>query len=368
MVNLEGGGSYDVRIGTGLLDTLGTQMAAVPVCAAARRVALVTDSNVGPLYAVRAKASLVAAGFSVSEITLPAGEATKSPEVLSELWQAFAQLGLTRADCVVALGGGVVGDVAGFAAATYMRGIPVVQVPTTLLAAVDASVGGKTAVNLPQGKNLAGAFHQPAYVMCDVDSLTTLPEIQWRCGLGEVVKTALITDDESLFWLDGNAEDLRDVSAAVDAPELVMEMIARAVVAKADVVGRDPTETRGLREVLNYGHTLAHAWEREAGLGNVGHGIAVAQGMRLAARLSVRLCGLDVGVLEAQNALLDTLGLPVQKMEGVDVTSLLAAMQKDKKNRSGEVRMVLLRDVGDVVVQPVPLATIRLALSREFDI
>ena len=158
------------------------------------------------------------------------------------------------------------------------------------------------------------------------------------------------------------------MSAAVDAPELVMEMIARAVVAKADVVGRDPTETRGLREVLNYGHTLAHAWEREAGLGNVGHGIAVAQGMRLAARLSVRLCGLDVGVLEAQNALLDTLGLPAQKMEGVDVTSLLAAMQKDKKNRSGEVRMVLLRDVGDVVVQPVPLATIRLALSREFDI
>ena len=209
MVNLPDGGSYDVRIGTGLLDSLGDQLAAVPALAATRRIALITDANVGPLYLPQVKKSLVAAGFAVSEITLPAGETTKSAEVLFELWQAFAQLKLTRADCVVALGGGVVGDISGFAAATYMRGIPVVQVPTTLLSAVDASVGGKTAVNLPQGKNLAGAFHQPVYVACDLYALATLPAQEWVCGLGEVAKTALITDDDALFWLDANADVLK---------------------------------------------------------------------------------------------------------------------------------------------------------------
>ena len=366
VVNLADGTAYDVRIGTGLLDSLGPHMAALPALAEARRVALVSDANVGPLYASRAKASLASAGFAVSEITLPAGETTKSPEVLAELWQAFASLGLSRKDAVVAVGGGVVGDIAGFAAATYMRGIPVVQVPTTLLAAVDASVGGKTAVNLPQGKNLAGAFHQPSYVLCDVHMLASLPAEQWTSGLAEVAKTALITDDESLFWLDAHADALRSRECVVGEPALACEMIARAVVAKADVVGRDPHETTGVRAALNYGHTFAHAWEREAGLGTITHGWAVAQGMRLAARLSVELAGLDPGVEEAQNALLDALGLPKASLTGATADGLLAAMQLDKKNASGEVRMVLLRDVGEPYVQAVPVEKIREALAEVF--
>lgn len=366
MVNLADGTAYDVRIGTGILDSLGAHAAALPALAETRRVALVSDANTGPLYMAKAKASLAAAGFAASEITLPAGETTKSPEVLFELWQAFAGLGLGRKDAVVALGGGVVGDVAGFAAATYMRGIPVVQVPTTLLAAVDASVGGKTAVNLPQGKNLAGAFHQPAYVLCDVLTLASLPEEQWKSGLAEVAKTALITDDEELFWLDGHAGALASRTCVAEAPALACEMIARAVVAKADMVGRDPHETTGVRAALNYGHTLAHAWEREAGLGTVTHGWAVAQGMRLAARLSVELAGLDPGAEEAQNALLDALGLPLDAPSGVTAAGLLAAMQLDKKNAADEVRMVLLRDVGEPYVQAVPPARIRDAMAEVF--
>ncbi|MBR3257823.1 MAG: 3-dehydroquinate synthase, partial [Eggerthellaceae bacterium] len=338
VVNLNDGTSYDVRIGTGLLDALGAHLEALPALADTGRIALVTDSNVGPLYRPQVKRALMGSGFTVSEITLPAGEATKSPEVLAELWQAFAQLKLSRSDAVVALGGGVVGDVAGFAAATYMRGIPVVQVPTTLLAAVDASVGGKTAVNLPQGKNLVGAFHQPAYVACDLYALASLPPEEWTSGLAEVAKTALITDDESLFWLESHAETLRTKACVADDTATAMEMIARAVVAKADVVGQDPNETKGLRVALNYGHTLAHALEKVLGPGKISHGRAVAWGMRLAAALSVELAGLDPAIEEAQNTLLDELGLNLELLE-VSVADLISTMRLDKKNARGDIRM-----------------------------
>ena len=365
VVNLEDGTSYDVRIGTNLLDALGTHLAALPALAETKRIALVTDANVGPLYRPRAKAALLGSGFATGEITLPAGEATKSPEVLAELWQAFATLKLTRTDAVVALGGGVVGDVAGFAAATYMRGIPVVQVPTTLLAAVDSSVGGKTAVNLPQGKNLAGAFHQPAYVSCDLYTLASLAPEEWTNGLAEVAKTALITDDESLFWLEAHADALRTKACVVDDTAVCMEMIARAVVAKADIVGRDPRETKGLRVALNYGHTFAHALEQVAGPGNVAHGRAVAQGMRLAAALSVDLAGLDPAVADAQNTLLDELGLPLEQLE-VSAADLISAMKLDKKASGDAIRMVLLEDVGRVRVQAVPAKDIAAAIMATF--
>ncbi len=363
VVNLNDGTSYDVRIGTGILDALGTHLTALPALTETGRIALVTDSNVGPLYRPRAKAALMGSGFTVSEITLPAGEATKSPEVLAELWQAFAQLKLSRSDAVVALGGGVVGDVAGLAAATYMRGIPVVQVPTTLLAAVDASVGGKTAVNLPQGKNLVGAFHQPAYVSCDLYTLASLPPEEWTNGLAEVAKTALITDDESLFWLESHAETLRTKACVVDDTATAMEMIARAVVAKADVVGQDPNETKGLRVALNYGHTLAHALEKALGPERISHGRAVACGMRLAGALSVELAGLDPAIAEAQNTLLDELGLNLELLE-VSVADLISAMRLDKKNARGDIRMVLLEDVGRIRVQAVPEKTIAAAIMK----
>ncbi len=369
VVNLNDGTGYDVRIGAGLIDTLGEQMQALPALAKTTRVALVTDSNVAPLYLARTKASIERAGYAVSQITLPAGESTKSPEVLDELWQAFAQLRLTRHDAAVALGGGVVGDITGFASATYMRGIPFVQVPTTLLAAVDASVGGKTAVNLPAGKNLVGAFHQPSYVMCDVETLSTLPESEWRCGLAETVKTAFITSDEDVFWLGASADAVASAEGAAAAQAQVIEMIAHAVVAKANVVGQDPCEQTGVREALNYGHTFAHAWEKEAGLGTVSHGWAVAQGMRLAGQLSVELCGLDAGVLEEQTALLDRLGLPAEalrELADVSAAALIATMRLDKKNAGNDIRFVLLEDVGRTRSQAVPARTIHRAMTDVF--
>ncbi len=368
VVNLQDGSAYDVRIGTDLLDNLGYHLRSLHALSKANRLVVISDSNVGPLYLLRVKAALGRAGYSVSQITLPAGETTKSTEVLAELWEAFAQLKLTRHDAAIALGGGVVGDITGFAAATYMRGIPFVQVPTSLLAAVDASVGGKTAVNLPQGKNLVGAFHQPAYVACDVDALGTLPQEQWACGLAEVVKTALISGDDNLFWLEEHADEVREVAQVADHKEIVREMIARAVVAKADVVGQDPLETTGVREALNYGHTFGHALEKEAGLGTLTHGHAVAQGMRLAAWLSVKLCGLDEGVVAAQNELLDRLGLPAIDLSEFSGEAFVEAMSVDKKNVGGQIRFVLLEDVGRIKTMAVSADDIREGIRAVFGV
>ena len=219
-------------------------MRGVPVLADARQVLVITDANVGPLYLARAKASLAQAGYRVSDICVPAGEEAKSLTVLGEVLEAMAALALERDCVVVALGGGCVGDLAGFAAATYMRGVQVVQVPTTLLSMVDSSVGGKTGVNLSAGKNLVGAFKQPAFVCADTEVLATLPAREWACGCGEVAKTALIDGDEFFFWLSDQA------SAVVDRqPDAVSEAIARCAVFKADVVAQDKTESRGRARV-----------------------------------------------------------------------------------------------------------------------
>ena len=277
MVNIPGEDAYNVRVGAGVLDALGPSMRGVPTLADARQVLVITDANVGPLYLARAKASLAQAGYRVSDICVPAGEEAKSLTVLGEVLEAMAALALERDCVVVALGGGCVGDLAGFAAATYMRGVQVVQVPTTLLSMVDSSVGGKTGVNLSAGKNLVGAFKQPAFVCADTEVLATLPAREWACGCGEVAKTALIDGDEFFFWLSDQA------SAVVDRqPDAVSEAIARCVVFKADVVAQDKTESRGVRECLNYGHTLAHAIEKISGYGTYSHGHAVAEGMRFA--------------------------------------------------------------------------------------
>ena len=201
IVNIPGEEAYDVRIGTGVLDALGARMRGVPSLEQAERVLVVTDENVAPLYRDRARESLAAAGFRVPDIVVPAGEDTKSVEVAGEIWEAMAHLSLGRDCAVVALGGGVVGDLAGFAASTYMRGVTLVQVPTTLLSMVDSSVGGKTGVNLTAGKNLVGTFKQPAYVCADTGTLSTLPEREWACGCAEVAKSAVIDSDEFFFWL-----------------------------------------------------------------------------------------------------------------------------------------------------------------------
>lgn len=341
VVDIPGEAPYDVRIGPGALARLGAHMRALPTLARTERVLVVTDEEVAGLYRTDAKAALSEAGFRVSDIVVPAGEGSKSIEVLGEIWEAMAGIGLGRDCAVAALGGGVVGDLAGFAAAAYMRGVPVVQVPTTLLSMVDSSVGGKTGVNLAAGKNLVGAFKQPAYVCADTATLSTLPEREWTCGCAEIAKSAVIDSDEFFFWLVDSAPALaaRDEAATAEA-------IARSVVFKADVVAADKTESKGVRECLNYGHTLGHAVETLAGYGAFSHGAAVAEGMRFAARLAVALVDAPLDLVRAQDDLLDALGLPALDWSA-EPEDLLDAMKRDKKARGGWVRFVLPRDVGD---------------------
>ncbi len=352
MVNIPGEAPYAVRIGRGILDGIGDQAKRACGIAGAGRALVVTDSNVAPLYRDQVRASLAEAGLRASDIVIPAGEESKSVEVLGEVWEAMAQLGLGRDCVVVALGGGVVGDLAGFAGATYMRGVSVVQAPTSLLAMVDSSVGGKTAVNLEAGKNLVGAFRQPAHVCADVDALSTLPDREWRCGLAEVAKSSVIDSDDFFFWMADHAGDL----AAHDI-DAVAEAITRCVVFKAGVVAADKTESKGVRECLNYGHTLGHAIEKLAGYGTFTHGEGVAEGMRFAARMAVDLAGASPEFAEAQGDLLDALGLPALSWSA-EPEALLDAMKRDKKARGGRVRFVLPRDVGEWELVEVDDATI----------
>ena len=340
---------YDVRIGAGVLDDLGVRVRALGDFAHAL---ILTDANVGPLYLTRAKASLAAAGFKTSEITVPAGEETKCLAIAGEVWSAMAQLDLGRDSVVVALGGGVVGDLAGFVASTYMRGVRVVQAPTTLLAMVDSSVGGKTAVNLPEGKNLVGTFYQPRYVCADTSTLRTLDEREWHCGCAEVAKSSVIDSDDFFFWLSDNAQGLADRDETV-----VAEAVARCVVFKANVAARDKTESAGVRECLNYGHTLGHAIESVAGYGVFSHGAAVAEGMRFAGLIAQGELGASADFIEAQARMLDVLGCSALEWKAPP-EQLLEAMKRDKKTRGGTVRFVLPRDVGDWTVAPLDDATI----------
>ena len=340
VVNIPGEVSYDVRIGGDVRAKLGRHLRAIPEFAQTERALIMTDQNVAPLYLADVKAVLAEAGLRASDIAVPAGEDSKSIAVAAEVWEAMADLSLGRDCVVVALGGGVVGDLAGFAASTYMRGVPVVQVPTTLLAMVDSSVGGKTGVNLAAGKNLVGTFKQPRYVCADTATLATLDDREWACGCAEIAKSAVIDSDEFFFWLVDAAPAL----AAREA-DVVEEAIARSVVFKADVVAADKTESKGVRECLNYGHTLGHAVEMLAGYGTFSHGAAVAEGMRFAARMAVALVDAPIDLVQAQDALLDQLGLPSLDW-AADPAAMLAAMKRDKKARHGQVRFVLPRDVG----------------------
>ena len=356
-VALPTGANYAVRIGRGVLSTLGSDLVNAGVLNNASRVLVITDTNVAPLYLAACKASLAQAGFKVSDITVPAGEETKSLEIAGEIWEAMASLALGRDCAVVALGGGVVGDLAGFVASTYMRGVRVVQVPTTLLSMVDSSVGGKTAVNLAAGKNLVGTFHQPSFVCADVTTLATLDDREWRCGCAEIAKSSVIDSDDFFFWMVDNA----DAIAARDE-DVIAEAIARSVVFKANVVARDETESAGVRECLNYGHTLGHAIETVAGFGVFSHGAAVAEGMRFAMQLACSHAGASDDFAAAQNDLLDALGLTALDWKA-DPADLLAAMKRDKKTRGGDVRFVLANDVGSWRIATVPDQDILDALS-----
>ncbi len=325
---------YDIHIGPGLLDD-GMALAGF---VRGHHVLLVSDTNVAPLYAQRVAGALAGCTRAQVVVTcIAAGEASKSFDGFAELLRELADLGATRDACVIALGGGVVGDLAGFVAACWMRGIDCVQLPTTLLAMVDSSVGGKTAIDLPQGKNLVGAFHPPRAVFADTTTLRTLPDRELRAGLAEVVKYGAIVDAPLLDWLGDNTAALLSRDDTVLA-----EAIARACSHKAAITGRDPHE-HGERALLNFGHTFAHAIEAEQGYRDDGlnHGEAVAVGMVLAARLSADLDMAQAADAVRLEALLSGMGLPTVLPSGLDPQALLARMRLDKKAQAGGLRFVL---------------------------
>lgn len=347
-------GSYDVIVGRGVLEELGSLVAAHTV---ARRCALVTDSNVDGLWADEAAASLYTAGIEPVPVVIPAGEASKTWEQAGQIIEAFSDAELGRDSLVVALGGGVVGDLAGFAAATYLRGIPVVQVPTTLLAQADSSMGGKTGVDLPRGKNLAGAFWQPLLVVSDIATLVSLPAGEWMSGLAEVTKSAVLSGEAAFRQLEKDAGALLRRESAATETAVVM-----SAGLKCAIVSEDERES-GSRESLNYGHTFGHAIERALGYGTVSHGRAVADGIRFAARLAVELDVAPRDWADRQERLLDSLGLLEHPLP-CKADELLDAMRSDKKVRGGAVRFVLSTAPGDWVVMPVDPAVLARAVAR----
>lgn len=332
-VDVGGAASYAIDIGPGLLD----DSARLTATLRGRQALVVSDGHVAPLYAQRLEAALRRArpDLHIERFVLTPGEASKTLDNFSACVDQLATLGARRDACIYALGGGVVGDLAGFAAACWMRGIDVVQLPTSLLAMVDSSVGGKTAVDIAAGKNLVGAFHPPRAVLADTGSLRTLPARELRAGLAEVIKYGAIIDAPFLDWL----ADRREALLAMDDVALA-EAIARSCTHKAAIVERDPLE-HGERALLNFGHTFAHAIEAEQGFGGLNHGEAVAVGMVLAARLSAQLGMADAADADALQSLLQDFGLPVAIPAGLQADALLARMRLDKKAAASGLRLVL---------------------------
>ncbi|MDB5468698.1 MAG: 3-dehydroquinate synthase [Caulobacter sp.] len=336
------GREYDVVIGPGLIDHAGSYIA--PLLKRGR-TAIVADATVAQLHAGRLVASLAAAGVEAHLITIPPGEASKSFEGLADLSDRLLALELDRGDLIVALGGGVVGDLAGFTASIYKRGIDFIQIPTTLLAQVDSSVGGKTAIDTPRGKNLIGAFHQPRLVLADLDVLATLPDREMACGMAEVIKYGLLGDAGFFAWLEANA-----AAAMARKPAALAEAVRRCVAMKAEIVIEDEKE-QGRRALLNLGHTFGHALEAENGYGEaLKHGEAVAAGCALAYRYAAGqgLCP-PADALRAE-ALLAAVGLPTRldQVAGhpFDAGVLVGHMAQDKKAEGGAITLVLPTAIG----------------------
>ena len=331
-VNLPGR-AYDIVCGRGLLDRAGELLR--PVLRGDLAV-IVTDSNVEPLYAARLARSLHGAGFRAAILEIPPGEQSKTPEVLAELWEQMADLGLTRSDSVVALGGGVVGDLSGFAAATILRGVSFVQIPTTLLAQVDSSVGGKVAVDLEAGKNLAGAFYQPKMVLMDPDTLKTLPDREFRCGMAEVIKYGCIRDRALL-------DRLLELGSREQVMAQIEEILLRCCDIKREIVERDERDT-GERMLLNFGHTLGHVYEKAYRYETYNHGEAVAAGMVAAARLGTMLGITPEGTEQEIAGILRQFGLPTAI--AVKPEDFSQTLSNDKKSDGDRISFVVLRELG----------------------
>jgi len=327
--------AYAVKVGAGLLRNLGTDARALGL---GRKCAVVSDSNVAPLHGAAALASLAAAGFQAVSVTVPAGEQSKSLEQTGWICERMIEAGLDRKSWVLALGGGVVGDLAGFVAAIYYRGIALVQAPTTIVAQVDSAVGGKTAVNSRTGKNLIGAFHQPRLVLADTDTLATLPEREFNQGFAEVIKHGAIRD-----------RSLLDAVAALDRAELA-PVIRRNVEIKAAIVAADEEERTGERALLNFGHTIGHGIEAAAGYGKLLHGEAISLGLVAACRLSVAKAGLPPAEADRVIQLLKQYHLPVTLPEGIAIEAIMAALKSDKKFEEGQIRFVLCPRLGEAFV------------------
>jgi 3-dehydroquinate synthase len=346
------GRSYPVWIGPGLIADSARWRTAIR----GRHVLVVSNTTVAPLYLDALAKGLD--GLHWTSYLIGDGEAHKTFANVGNVLEALGAMGATRDACVIALGGGVVGDLAGFAAACWMRGIDFIQVPTTLLSMVDSSVGGKTGVNLPAGKNLAGAFHQPRAVVADIDVLATLPPREYRAGLAEIVKGAAIGDPAFFRWL----EDHADALTARD-PATVIEAIARKCRYKAGVVARDETE-QGERALLNLGHTFGHALETAGNYSEIVHGEGVAIGMVLAGRLSERLGMAAAADTQRLRTLLDRLGLPTVRSQVHAASRLLDLMRLDKKNTAGTLRLILWRGIGKAeIVGGVPDADVLAVLE-----
>lgn len=330
--------SYQVVVGEDLFPELPARLEEIG--GFGKRAVLVSDSNVAPLYANQVEAPLREAGYRIDRIVVPAGEASKSMECVTDICRQMLQVGLDRKSFLIALGGGVIGDLAGFAAAIFQRGIPVVQIPTTVVAQVDSSVGGKTGVNTPEGKNLVGAFHQPRLVLADVATLQSLPDREYNEGFAEVIKHAAIRDRSLLSRVE---------TLGTRREELV-PMIARNVAIKAAVVEADEKETAGVRALLNFGHTIGHGIENAAGYGEMLHGEAISLGLVAACRLSVTYAGLSEADADRIVAALRQFALPTSLRPDLKRGDILEALKRDKKFEDGQIRFVLLDSLGDAHV------------------
>jgi 3-dehydroquinate synthase len=352
-----GARAYPVHVGAEILDELGTLAASAGIRGG--RVAIVTDSTVGPLYLQRVSAALDSAKFDPIPIQIAAGEASKSLAVLESIYDRLVEAGLERGGAIVALGGGVVGDLAGFAAATYLRGVPLIQVPTTLVAQVDSALGGKTGVNHRLAKNLIGAFYEPRMVLADVATLATLGDREFREGLAEVIKYGAIMDEPLIGELERSLEAI----AARD-PDRLEQIVERSLRHKAFVVERDEHES-GLRRILNFGHTVGHALEAGFGYGRYLHGEAVAIGMVAAARLSETYAGLRAAETERLRALIAQAGLPIEMPPGWAGAEFSRALSLDKKRAGDRIEFVLLDRLGHALTHRINSDEIIAQLSGE---
>ncbi len=333
--------SYDIHIGPAVSGKIAGVLNKEKV---SKRGIILTDQTVSALYLGNTRKLLRDEGFDACEYILPPGESSKSLSFCEKILSQMAKERLERNSFLIALGGGVIGDLGGFVASCYLRGIRFVQMPTTLLAMVDSSVGGKTGVNLPEGKNLVGAFYQPVSVLADLDMLKSLPEREFAAGMAEVVKYGVIRDKPFFYFLEKNVQKIKDKD-----PETLAAIVQRCCEIKAEVVSADEEETLGVREILNFGHTIGHGIEAVAGYGKLLHGEAISIGMVLEAVLAGEKTGFPADAANRLRKLLEAFGLPV-KMPALDKSLLMRAMSRDKKVREGRLRFALPEDFGATAV------------------